>query len=377
MRVPRAFTLLELMVASTMSLIVLAAGISSVGILIRTLNRTGQASSIVTEVQLLSEFLVAQLQGVGGGAVRPWMVLVVDNNGGLDDSDVIRFADVPATVPSSATLMASLGNGAFSLFVPDLSRGADGGRCLLTDLRKDTDHDGLPEATANTAAAYAALDLSDHEAILVSPSGDTWRSVVVESVGLEPSFAGCFVRFASSSSGLAATGQLTAADRITQLGGSENLEQWVGGQVAFVRFREWRLVPASAGQSGRLVERLRTRGPVVERTLFEGVLDLQIALGYDFDPFDGSLREHRDTRGDEWINSSDADDRRVARIPAELEQADLDPLLVRMLEVGVVIALPRAERMVEVKAFDGRTRSGPEARVVGGRAYLRNLLLFL
>lgn len=377
MRSTRAFSLLELMVASAMTLIVLAAGISSVGILIRTLNRTGQASSIVSEVQLLSEFLVAQLQGIGGGVVRPWMVVVIENNRGLDDSDIIQFADVPATVPTSATLMANLGNGAFSLFVPDLSRGVDGGRCLLADLRKDTDHDGLPEPTSDAAAAYAALDLSDHEAILVSPSGDTWRSVVVESVGLEATLVGCFVRFATSSSGLAPTGQLSAADRFTDVGGVEDLEQWVGGQVAFVRSREWRLVPASAGQSGRLVERLRTRGPIVERTLFEGVLDLQVAVGYDFDPFDGTLREHRDTRGDEWLNSSDADDGRIARIPSDLKQTDLDPMLVRMLDIGVAIALPRAERTLEVKAFDGRMRSGPEARVVGGRAYLRNLLLFL
>jgi hypothetical protein len=376
-RTRRAFSLLELMVASTMTLIVLAAGISSVGILIRMLNRTGQASSIVTEVQHLSEFLVAQLQGIGGGAVRPWMVLVVDNNTGLAGSDLIHFADVPATVPTSATLMARLDDGAFSLFVPDLSQGTPGGRCLLADLRKDLDHDGLPEPTENTAAAYSALELSDHEAILVSPSGDTWRSVVVESVGLGGSLEDCFVRFVSTSTGLSANGRLRGADRFTEVAGTEDLEQWVGGQVAFIRTREWRFEPASLGQSGRLVERVRTRGPVVERTLFEGVLDLQIAVGYDFNPFDGVLREQRDTRGDEWINASDSDDLQVARVPAELEALGPEIMLVRMIDVGVAVALPRAERTLDVKAFDGPVRSGPEARVVGGRAYLRNLLLFL
>jgi hypothetical protein len=48
-----------------------------------------------------------------------------------------------------------------------------------------------------------------------------------------------------------------------------------------------------------------------------------------------------------------------------------------MIDVAVVIALPRAERTATVRAFDGPSRSGPEARIAGGRAYLRNLLLFL
>lgn len=373
----RAFTLLEVMVASTMALIVISAGVSSALLLTRTMNRTGQSSAMVTEVKLLSEFLVAQLQGVGGGAVRPWMAIVIDNNRGDDGSDVIAFADVPATVPTSATIMANLGNGAFSFFVPEPFRGRGRGRCLLADLRKDIDNDGLPEPTANRAAAYSSPELADHEAILVSPSGDTWRSVVVQSVGLEESPGGCVARFSGSGSGLVANGRLAGADRVIEFGGREDLEQWVGGQLAFVRTREWRFEPAGAGRPGRLVERLRTRGPVEERTLFEGVLDLQVAVGYDFSPFDGTLRENADTRADEWLNEGPADDVRVERIPAGLDAVEVDRLLIRMLDIGVVVALPRAERALDVAVFDGPRRTGPEARVVGGRAYLRNLLLFL
>jgi len=373
----RAFTLLELMVASTMALVVVAAATSSVLLIIRTLNRTGQSSAVVTEVKLLSEFLVAQVQGLGGGAVRPWMVTIVRNNTGAGGSDVLSFADVPATSPGSATIMSNLGDGAFSLFVPEPFRGRGRGRCLLKDLRKDLDHDGLPESTATTAAAFEVRDLIDREVILVSPSGETWRSVVLANVGLDESPAGCFVRFAGSNTGLVANGMLAAADRFTQPGGREDLEQWVGGQVAFVRAREWRIEPAGDGLPGRLVERLRESGPVEERTLFEGVLDLQVALGYDFDPFDGVLRETGDGRDDEWVNATTVDSHRVDAIPGGLPAIDVGPELIRMIDVGVVIALPRAERRTSVRVFDGPTREGPEARVVGGRAYLRNLLLFL
>jgi prepilin-type N-terminal cleavage/methylation domain-containing protein len=375
----RAFTMLELMVASAMALIVVTAATSSVLLIIRTLNRSGESSAIVSEVQLLSEFLVAQSQGIGGGAVRPWMVTVLKNNVGAGDSDVFAFGDLPATVPASSTLMQNLGNGAFSLFVPTGGRGRLlTGRCGLADLRKDIDNDGLPEPTENTAAGFAVSDLVGREVILVSPSGETWRSVVLTGAGIDPTPTGCFVRFAGSDAGLVANGFFVDADQFSRSpSGEEDLEQWVGGQVAFVRAREWSFEPAVPGSPGKLVERLKEQGAAEERVLFEGVLDLQVAIGYDHDPFDGLLRESIDGRGDEWVNQTVGDSLRVRSIPGGLAAVDIGRELLRMIEIGVVVALPRAERQVTVRALDGEPRTGPEARVVGGRSYLRNLLLFL
>ncbi|HEY1101273.1 MAG TPA: prepilin-type N-terminal cleavage/methylation domain-containing protein, partial [Myxococcota bacterium] len=54
----RGFTLLELMVATALALGVVTAATSAVLLIIRTLNRTGQSSAMVTEVQMLSEYLV-------------------------------------------------------------------------------------------------------------------------------------------------------------------------------------------------------------------------------------------------------------------------------------------------------------------------------
>ena len=375
----RGFTLLELMVASAMALIVVTAATSSVLLIIRTLNRSGESSAIVSEVQLLSEFLVAQSQGIGGGAVRPWMVTVLKNNVGAGGSDVFAFGDLPATVPSSSTLMQNLGNGAFSLFVPTGGRGRQlSGRCGLADLRKDTDNDGLPEPIEDTAAGYAVSELVGREVILVSPSGETWRSVKLISAGLDASPSGCFVRFEGSDAGLNPTGFFKDADQFARSpSGEEDLEQWVGGHVAFVRAREWRFEPGTPGVPGRLMERLQEQGAAEERGLFEGVLDLQVAIGYDHDPFDGVLRETVDGRDDEWVNQTIGDSLRVANIPGGLATVEIGPELLRMIEVGVVVALPRAERQVTVRALDGEQRTGPEARVVGGRSYLRNLLLFL
>lgn len=374
----RGFTLLEVMVASALALAIVAAATSSVLMIVRTLNRTGQSNAAVSELQLLSEFLVAQLQGIGGGPVRPWMVTVVQNNTGANDSDVLRFADVPSTLPTSATLMQHVSAGTFSLFQPSPTRrDPDRGRCGLADLRKDTDGDGFPQPLSDASAAWRAGEFVGQQAILASPSGTTWRSVVVADAGIAETPGGCFIRFEGGSGGLAANGEFAAADRIERDGGRENLEQWVGGQVAFVRAREWRFVPPTDREPGRLVEVLIEGRERTERTLFEGALDLQIAIGYDHAPFDGVLSETTDAVEDEWLNQRTDEPRRFARLPQDLDAGDIGSELIRMIDVAVVIALPRAERTVTVQAFDGQPRSGPEARIAGGRAYLRNLLLFL
>jgi type II secretory pathway pseudopilin PulG len=378
MKTARAFTLLEVMVASAMALAIVAAATSSVMMIVRTLNRTGQSNAAVAELQLLSEFLVAQLQGIGGGPVRPWMVTVVQNNSGANDSDVLRFADVPSTLPTSVTLMQHVSGGRFSLFQPSPTRAdPDRGRCGLADLRKDTDGDGFPQALADTSAAWRASEFIGLQAILASPTGTTWRSVVVIDAGIAETPGGCFIRFDGGSGGLTANGELAAADRVDRDSGTEDLQQWVGGQVAFVRAREWRFVPPTAGGPGRLVETLVEGRERFERTLFEGALDLQIAVGYDHTPFDGVLAETPDGVDDEWLNQRTTEARTFARIPQDLDAADIGTELIRMIDVAVVIALPRAERTATVRAFDGPSRSGPEARIAGGRAYLRNLLLFL
>lgn len=378
MKTARGFTLLEVMVASAMALAIVAAATSSVMMIVRSLNKTGNSNAAIAEAQLLSEFLVAQLQGIGGGPVRPWMVTVVQNNSGANGSDVLRFADVPSTLPTSATLMQHVSAGKFSLFQPSpTARDPDRGRCGLADLRKDTDGDGFPQGLADASAAWRASELVGQQAILASPTGTTWRSVVVADAGIAETPGGCFIRFEGGAGGLTANGELAAADRIERDGSDELLEQWVGGQVAFVRTREWRFVPATRDVPGRLVETIIEGRERTERTLFEGALDLQIAVGYDHAPFDGVLTEHPDGIDDEWLNQRPTETRTFARIPQQLDAADVGSELIRMIDVAVVIALPRAERVSSVQAFDGPVRSGPEARIAGGRAYLRNLLLFL
>ncbi|MDP2342569.1 MAG: prepilin-type N-terminal cleavage/methylation domain-containing protein [Deltaproteobacteria bacterium] len=374
----RAFTLLELMVSTTIALLVVSAATSAIFVITRSLNQSGQSSAADSEAQLVAEYLVSQLQSVGGGAVRPWMAVVIDNNTGGNNSDVLTFADVPVELPGSITISQFLEVGSFSFFVQtDVDGfGAPLGRCPLAELRKDTNGDGFPERQDVTAAAYSIEELRNQQVILTNPDGTTWRSVVVTNLGFGTSREGCFAQFElSGGTSMLANGALARADRFSGNFGPESPDEWVLGQMSFVRVREWRFAPPTPGNEGRILERLTgNTGFSADRVLFEGVLDLQVSPGYDQNPFDGIVAETADGLNDEWLNSAPGDTPFVD-LPRGLGVISPDTL--RMLDIAVVVALPRAERKVTVNAFDGAPRLGFEARVAGGRAYLRNQLLFL
>jgi prepilin-type N-terminal cleavage/methylation domain-containing protein len=369
----RGFTLLELLVSTTVALVVVGTATTTIFLIMRALTRSGQSSTADAEAQVALEFLTTQLQGIGGGAVRPWMAFSLQNNATDDGSDVVRFAEVPGDVPGAVTVIEPLGDGRFSFFLVN-----DGvGRCALADLRRDTDGDGFPQPLADGAARFARDDFLGHQVILTSPTGETWRSVVVDDVGLGSDAASCFAAFATNEDGLVANGALRDADNIDRdEEGAERLDQWVLGQMTFVRTRTWqtRPLPGASGGALALVETLHDRGAPVERTIFEGLRALHVAAGYDHAPTDGVLRLEPDGRDDEWLGNVAGE---VSRLPDDLTGLGVPVDALRMLTLEVVTALPRGETIRRVPTLDGAAVSGPEARASTGQVYLRNLLLFL
>lgn len=392
MKLRRAFSLLELMVATTMAIVVVTAATIAIFIIIRALNQSGQSSAADNEAQLVSEYLVSQLQGIGGGAVRPWMAVVIDNNSGENGSDVVTFADVPVDLPPSISIVQRVGPGTYSFLIPEFTRNVSGvrvtfGRCPLAELRKDTDGDGFPQIAADTSAAYSVAELKNRDVVLTSPTGDTWRSVVVTNLQFGDTVETCVASFAvASGTDLVANGALARADRfsgtLTRSPRVEDPDEWVLGQMSFVRVRQWRFHAVGGEVGGQVLERITGSGGFgADRILLEGARDLQVSPGYDHDPFNGVVGEAADGKNDEWLNSVPGDDSGVFNVlPRDLESPDPDipQDTLRMLDIAVIIALPRAERgNVQVRAFDGTPKFGPEARVTGGRAFLRNQLLFL
>jgi hypothetical protein len=384
MNLRRAFSMLEVMVATTLSIVVIAAATTAIIVIIRSLNQTGQSSSADTEAQLVSEYLVAQLQSVGGGAVRPWMAVVIENNSGVENSDVIRFADVPAELPSSLSITEKLPEaGRFSFIIVERRDGR--GTCGLARLTHDDNGDGFPD---DGGRRFTRAELAGRQAVLTSPTGETWRSVVIQDVGIGDRAESCFVQFAASGSGLASNGALRDADRHTGLDldgdgvpGPESPDEWVLGQLSLVRVREWRFERLPDDRQGQVVERVATGatfGP--PRVLLQGARDLQVSPGYDYRPFDGQIVETRSGNNDEWVNSVDGDDGGVVRrIPLDLTAPAVDVPQdgLRMLDIAVIISPPKSERQGEIRAFDGPLRRTNEPRLAGGRAFLRNQLLFL
>ena len=375
-----------------MAVVVVSAASVAILVIIRALNQSGQSSAADSEAQIVAEYLVSQLQGIGGGAVRPWMAVVIDNNGGEGGSDVLTFADVPVELPPSVTVAQRVAPGVYSFLIPDgtsrIVNGArvPGGKCALAALRKDTDGDGFPQEERETGAAYSAAELANREVVLTSPTGDTWRSVVVQSLQFGDAVTTCVARFAvAGGTDLVANGALKGADRfsgtLTTNPRVEDPDEWVLGQMSFVRVRQWRFHAVAGDVRGQILERQSSTGGLGgDRVLLEGVLDLQVSPGFDHNPFNGVVTETADGRGDEWLNSVPDDDGGVfRRIPQSLvlvsPQVPQDTL--RMLDIAVVTALPRAESQRTVRALDGEAKVGPEARVAGGRAFLRNQLLFL
>lgn len=386
MRDRRAFTLLELMVSTAIALIVVSAATSAIFIITRALNRSGQSSAADTEAQIVTEYLVSQLQAIGGGAVRPWMVFTVDNNSGAEGSDVVAFGDVPVELPPGQSITRTMSPGKYSLFVLQSTdrRGVQTGECALARMRKDKDGDGFPDPASASASAYAASDLVGQQAILTSPIGDTWRSVVIIDAGFAASFDGCFVRFALDGTTVKRNGAFARADNFSGTTGVEDPDEWVLGQVSFVRARTWRLQPVAGEVGGRIIETLSTPGRntdgnfSADRVLLEGVRDLQVSPGYDVGG-DGAIVETSGGLDDEWLNSVPGDHGgNLDRIPEDLRAASpaAPRDVLRMIDLAVVLQLPRAERSQSVRAFDGAVKTGPEARLASGRAYLRNLLLF-
>lgn len=384
MSVRRAFSMLEVMVATTLSIVVIAAATTAIIVIIRSLNQTGQSSSADTEAQLVSEYLVAQLQGIGGGAVRPWMAVVIENNRGAENSDVIRFADVPAELPPSVSITQKLPEaGRFSFIIAERRDGR--GTCGLARLTHDDDGDGFPD---DGGRAFSRAELTGRQAVLTSPTGETWRSVVIQDVAIGDRAETCFVQFSASGAGLASNGALKDADRHTGLDldgdgslGPESPDEWVLGQLSLVRVREWRFERLPDDRQGQIVERIATGAAFgAPRVLLQGARDLQIAAGYDFLPFNGQILETANGRSDEWLNSVDGDDGGVIeRIPLDLKRpaTDVPQDALRMLDIAVIISPPSSERQGDLRAFDGPVRRANEPRLAGGRAFLRNQLLFL
>ncbi len=158
MRRARGFTLMELMVAMSIGLVVVAGATTAIVSITRSTVQTRQQSKADIEAKLLVDWIGAQMQQVGGGSVRPQMALEIE-----DDCATTTF-----TLEGSGTMTLPDCDGSDRLNF--LLIDGDAPQCEITSFAGTTAQMDAAEACC-TGTAF----LQDVSVIIVDSSGN-WET---------------------------------------------------------------------------------------------------------------------------------------------------------------------------------------------------------
>ena len=327
----RAFSLIELMVATAIAAIVTTAAVTSVIGVTRSLGQTREVAIVDDQAKQLTEFFVAAVQGAGGKGIRPWAGVQVINS--TTDSDVLILIRADPAVPECA-IVGRPGSGA------------------VVELTKD--------AATDTICCNTAL-FANRRLTIVTPDGNQW-GVAVSNNSNQSS---CRVNFPPGGGGVAVDASISKMP--------SNEDNFVGGLLIAATVERWfrdsqnRLIRESDVDNDGVIS-------ASERIVAaEDVFDFQVALGYDADG-DGIVLDDNGA-DDEWFGNAAGDTRASGR----LEDVPVDRL--RMLQIAVIVGGRDADAVgtATKQVLDGPARSATKTvlRPAVGRAFLRNLLTFL
>jgi prepilin-type N-terminal cleavage/methylation domain-containing protein len=350
--IARAFTLIEVAVAMALVGVIAAAGTTIVLQLNRSLKAQAARQRADEEAKQLAEWLIFELRGVGGEALRPWEAISVQ---GGETAACAAAGDVPACDNSDRLVVTFVDN--------DLPA------CPLVGNSGVNLHSARqPNPSGGPPATVCCLDLFGGAVAANSPWED--RSALVLDARRGVHRVALHNRTSSGPGNCAVNvpGGLPATLATADIPGGQLV-----GAIQRVYFR------APADDAGR---GLRKNG-LYEFTdrdsdgrfdagelqlIADNVLDLQFALGHDRDA-DGRIVDRTST-DDEWFGNASGD-----TLPATLEADRL-----RMVGVAIVVAvpLPAGEPNTTARVFNGpvRTAISAQARATVTRAYLRNIFLF-
>lgn len=338
----RAFSLVEVAVASALAGIISASAVAAFALINQQLVRLQRESFASDHAKSLVDLLVTDLQGIGGGPIRPWMALWVENGASVDDTGRNLIFAPPPTAPDRVTF-ATLINEAPTCSIVAVAPGV----VTSTGVKSTCCLGRLVDVAAIPGANKAAM------AYLIR--GDQHRQVVLTSFDT----TACTASFAA--------GPLAAIDR-----------PGTGGDVAFVDGT----VAAASVKTLYLGENRELR-LFVEKKAFSGVdvtldagetsrvagdiIDFQVQVGYDRQS-DGRLSD-TSSAGDEWLFNAGGDN------PSAFRPEDM-----RMVGVGVVVAMPMNDPAYTSTAriVGGQALTGDRLHLRGamGRAALRNIFVF-
>ena len=350
MALRRGFNLIELAVASAMAGVIGVAAIGAFANLNRQLVNLQAESTANDSAKSLIDLLITDMQGVGGGAIRPWMAVWVENgatgNNTLRDqtfnppagskSDRVTFATLIEAAPTcriksmNATTLTS-----------DAIVTGSGTVCCLDAMFKN----GGVGDTGTTMLAYLVTN-TKHRQVALEKVGTCDATVSPGPLHVLDNTPGSTA--ISTDSGFA-NGQIVAARVRTIFLEGSNLQM-------FSQVRNFTLNAPSLDDGNVDV-------------VAGAVFDFQIQLGYDTEP-NGRIADTNDTN-DEWLFN----------VATELSAAKaFEPTALRMIGVGAIVGVRvnNAGLASTARIVGGTpvTRDGAWLRAAMGRASLRNLFVF-
>ncbi len=353
----RAFNLLEVAVASAIAGIIALAALSAFAVLNRQLVRLQAETTASDDAKTLIDFLVSDVQAVGGGQVRPWMALNVENGDDATSaprctnfgqspcgpSDRLTYALLVPT-PASVCKIVDI-NDVTHILTGDLD-----GTCCLSEMLLHAGYDArIPPILAPPVLA----NLKAHT-VAVSPNGLN-RQLSLDSVNPVT----CTARFAA--------GPMANIDNAPGLIG-----QFVGGSVSVVRIRTLYL-NETTHELFSFEDKRDFNGADVDVAVDEvtriasNIFDFQVQLGYDSDGVTPGIIIDQLSASDEW------------RFNAAGDGAFAGDGL-RMMAMGLIVGVnvhdPGYSSSAQIIGGTMKTATGVHLRSAMGKAALRNIFVF-
>lgn len=329
----RGFTLVEAMVATAISSIVLTGAVQGFVVMNRTIMKAARGNKLNDEVKLLQDYVVSLVQATGGGALRPWHALVMGNNNGADSTDTLLLAHVLDGFDDCAVETVSGTNITFAV--------DGGGTCLCS-------------------AVVSGTATGEHIHIVSHNGSDVWHRKVAST-----NAAMCRITTTNP------TAALTDATwwKSNASFNAANLDR-SGTNVSSVTFTKTLKMWRTAGEELRLL--VPSGAGTQELILAGGVADFQVSLGFDVEPSNGRV-DNTGAASDEWLYNHSSDGWNSGGLTGvtwgELRQ------------IGVGVTMKRASAgapAVSKSVLDGTSKSFTGAEVVSSVAYgsLRNIYVF-
>ncbi len=278
------YTLAELVVAMSLSVIAATMSLQGLSYVTKSLSVVDKGSLANDEATLLNEYLGTLMMSTGGGNIRPWAAVWVEDNFNGDGTDRVTFAEL-----ANIDLQCSIAR-------------VDRNRVMLDD------SDGC----------CLSENFLHRRVIMMTGNNDShahWEARVITGVDLDH----CSV-----------VTQLDRRARILNFPPSRS-DSWADGPLSVVNIRT--IWVDTRTHEMKVAEDYDHDGQVEVRIVADRVFDFQVALGYDVPPWDWKVT---DTGGadDEWLYNAPDD----AWDEGGLEGVRRTDL--RLIQFGVTVGAP-------------------------------------